>query len=466
MRSARSSLAALLLLALAACADTPTPPPPPEATAAQAAGPQVPSRAEQRPGTWLDLSDAELWRAVQASGGVAAVGLKAPGQKRGVWRGQLLIRRAEWLQARQNLLTRRGITVLAVDELLPIVEVRLADADALAALRRLPFVDYVEPVLAAQAMPTLADVGGCGWGSAWSGDWQYTPQGDVYTEKYTAMGIPAAWGLSSGRGVTVGITDTGISSTQAELTSGFATGESAGRTLRLLRVSSKSSAYDQCGHGTRMSGVLAAPRNGQNVTGVAWGANLVSVRHADGVAAVSSSAAREGVRVAAQNGARVVVMAWESLNWFWQVSDEIEYWYYNGARLFLAAAGTSGCGDLIPDGNVVFPAEMGEVIAVTGFAYPTTSVPCGIHHGPEVDVVAYLDVPTTGRNTGELVGIGGSSNATAVMGGIAALVWSANPSLTRDQVRERLYRAAAGYPTRSSRHGYGLVNAYRAVTGQ
>jgi subtilisin family serine protease len=201
------------------------------------------------------------------------------------------------------------------------------------------------------------------------------------------------------------------------------------------------------------------------VGGIAYRSNLVSVRQASGVAAVSSADAAEGVRVAATNGARVIVMAWESLNWWWQVSDEIEYWHYNRPILFLGAAGTSGCGDGILDSNVVFPADMPEVMAVTGITYPGGGVPCGIHRGKQVEITAYLDVPSTGQYTADVVTMGGSSNATAVMGSVAALVWSRTPTLTRDQVRARIQQSGAYYPTRHSEQGYGLVNALKAVRG-
>jgi serine protease len=159
-------------------------------------------------------------------------------------------------------------------------------------------------------------------------------------------------------------------------------------------------------------------------------------------------------------------MAWQSMNWWWSVSDEIRWWHRNRGVLFFGAAGTSGCGDLIPDSNVIFPAEMGEVVAVTGVSYPDGGIPCGIHHGKQVELTAYLDVPTSGRYTGEVTSIGGSSNATAIVAGIAALAWQANPSLTRDQLRVRLQESAALYPYRSTTMGFGLVDAHEAVTGQ
>lgn len=460
---------AAALVALSACADRasdPLAPAAPSAPAAARGGGPIPTRAEERPGTFVERTDAELWGHISSSGGVAVVGLKAPGAPRGVYQGKVLVDRAQWSNARQAVLAQKGVTVLRVDDLLPTLQVRLADAEALRAVRKLGVVDYVEPVFVENDLHQFAGVGGCDWGSTWTGDRQYTASGDVYSQKFTAMNIPAAWSYSSGAGITIGLLDTGLASTQGQFTSTFASGQSTGRTIRFLHVSgSFSSPYDECGHGTRMAGIIAAPRDGANVGGIAYRANLVSVRQANGVAAVSSSDAKYSVRTAMEAGSQIAVMAWESLNWWWQVSDEIEYWHYSRNVLFFGAAGTSGCGDGILDSNVVFPADMPEVVAVTGVTYPGGGVPCGIHRGSDVELTAYLDVPSTGRYTGDVVGMGGSSNATAVVGSVAALVWSRNPGMHRDQLRARLHQTAQYYPSRHSEQGYGLINAYRAVTG-
>lgn len=460
----RITPAALALAALAACSDG-SPSGPDLDPALASAGEQIPTRQQQRPGTFIEKSDAELWSYVQASEGRVAVGLKVPGSARGVWKGKVLVDRNQKAQGRAAVLAQRGVQLVAADELLPRLEVRLSDQAALAAVRRLPFVDYVEPVMVAQEVSQFAGVGGCGWGSSWTGDRQYTSTGDVYSQKFTGMNIPAAWSYSSGSGIKIGLIDSGISSGQGQFTTTFASGSSTGRTLSLQKISSQPSAYDDCGHGTRMAGIIAAPWDGRNVAGIAYRASLVSVRHASGVAAVNASDAAASVRLANQQGAQVIVMAWESLNWMWQVSDEIEYWHYGRQVLFFGAAGTSGCWDGILDSNVIFPADMPEVVAVTGVTYPGGGVPCGIHHGSDVELTSYLDVPSTGRYTADVVGMGGSSNATAVAGGIAALVWSRNPTMTRDQVRARLQQTAQYYPNRNSKEGYGLMNALKAVRG-
>jgi subtilisin family serine protease len=470
MAAPRSRLTVVLAfgIALSACADrTPTGVAPPEGGAAGAGAgePRIPTRSEERPGTFIDLDDASLWALLEQSGGRAAIGLKAPGAVRGVWQGRVLVDRPQWRRARQAVLAQRGVRLVAADELLPIIDVDLADVDALRAVRRLPAVDYVEPVYVPDDLPDFAGVGGCGWGSTWGSDRLFTASGDLYSQKLTAMGIPAAWSLSSGAGITIGLTDTGLSSGQTQFFGRFTSGDSGGRWMSLHRVSSMPSVYDECGHGTRMAGIIAAPWDGQSVGGIAYRSNLVSVRQANGVASVSSSDARQSVRLAMQNGSQVVVMAWQSLNWWWQVSDEIRWWHNNRQVLFFGAAGTSGCWDGILDSNVVFPADMGEVVAVTGVNYPNGGIPCGVHYGKEVELTAYLEVPTTGQYAADVVGMGGSSNATAVTASVAALVWSRNPWMSRDQLRARLHQTAAYYPNRHSREGFGLIDAQRAVAG-
>jgi subtilisin family serine protease len=61
---------------------------------------------------------------------------------------------------------------------------------------------------------------------------------------------------------------------------------------------------------------------------------------------------------------------------------------------------------------------------------------------------------------------GGTSAATPMVAGIAALVWSQRPELTAPQVKALLFRSARdlGPAGRDNRYGYGVVDAYRAVT--
>jgi len=71
-----------------------------------------------------------------------------------------------------------------------------------------------------------------------------------------------------------------------------------------------------------------------------------------------------------------------------------------------------------------------------------------------------LSLPLSGVNP---TYIGGSSAATSTAAGIAALVWSARPNMTRAQLLTCLTNTAQFYPTRNSSKGYGNLNANAAV---
>ena len=71
-----------------------------------------------------------------------------------------------------------------------------------------------------------------------------------------------------------------------------------------------------------------------------------------------------------------------------------------------------------------------------------------------------LTLPMSGNS---LTSVGGSSAATATMAGIAALIWSTNPSMSRSTVLQKMKSASAFYPGRNSNFGWGTINVYQAV---
>ena len=113
---------------------------------------------------------------------------------------------------------------------------------------------------------------------------------------------------------------------------------------------------------------------------------------------------------------------------------------------------------------------MPNCIAVTGVKEGGAT--CGsCHDGSEVDFTIPMErFSNTDRNTLSLAAsgnspsyVGGSSSATATAAGIAALVWSARPALTRDQVYLSLRNTSQFYPSINSSKGYGNLNAAAAV---
>ena len=192
--------------------------------------------------------------------------------------------------------------------------------------------------------------------------------------------IPQAWSVASGAGITVGVVDTGVFQGQTLLQpAGFNGGASSGRTVVNLGTKEMSSAYDQCGHGTRVAGTIAAPRNfgcpladptsdpttlcklgtGLNIVGAAWNANLVTVRTMDHVVieplTSDETSVQEGIEDAYEHGARIINLSVGFTLPYNAITDEINLHLNN--TLFVAAAGTGVCRNgLAPNAGVVYPA--------------------------------------------------------------------------------------------------------------
>jgi hypothetical protein len=433
--------------------------------------PEIPLRTMAEGGTWATMDDDELWSHLVLSEHLAHLGIKKPGTVRGFYRGRALLSGHEQEAIRRSVASLEGVTLIKIDSILPVLQVRITGTAALKQIRNMPYVDYLEPayLLPDGQGPSLASAPGCSYPN-WTGQASVITPGDLFPLTYSRLQIDNAWRRSRGAGVVIGVTDTGISDSQLDLTINFATSShSVGRWNHHISVEDGRSYNDVCGHGTRVAGSATAPRNGNSTLGVAYQANLVGIHMADGIVDVNGWRAKDAIREAVtfrsdrEARRRIVLMAWRSTD-SGIISDEISRLFFRpeGPPLFIAAAGTSDCNN--PYRGVAFPARHELVMAVTAVNLDG-SLDCKSHRGPEIEVVSYTQNPTLGRLTGDNVRqIEHSSSATAIIGGIAALVWSYYPHWDGEQVRQRL-RASGSAGFRDTHTGWGLVNAHRAVGG-
>jgi hypothetical protein len=442
LRHLNNALLLVLLAASLACGDqitTSAAVPPNSAQNSRGSDPHgaIPLRDDESPASWVRRSTQQLWEHIASTDSVVVVGLKAPGAARGVWRGDVLIGSAQQAEGRAAALAHRDVVLLAAGPTLPILKLKVGSPEALAYLRRLPFVDYMEPATLKLVTNAPFRASGCsasGGGQTWGGgttpaNYEYQGQqyADVLPANYTAMGIVAAWRYSQGVGVTVGSIDTGVDHTQRELNELFSSGAISSRTRvydATYPTTNNPRWTDGCGHGTHQAGVIAAPLNGVNMVGVAWGANLVAIRHdGDTMNTWHVVDTYDAIHRAVDHGARIISMAFGAQNtWSNLIADAIRY---HTARnvLFVGAAGSSpgmaaadGCAN--PYGTI-FPAEMDEVIAATG-VNANGNLVCGVWYGPKVDIAAVVEQVATGApriGDGDLAGSGLSSNATAIVAG-------------------------------------------------
>lgn len=431
---------------------------------------QVPPRPSG-PRELASFSDAELWDRVSASDRLAIVGMRRVGVGRGVWQATRLIGSNEVAQRTQELVRASGVeAVVYRDGLLPFVVIRLRDVQSLATIRRLAFVDYVEPGRFGFE-PLLI---GCGTSRpTWLA--QRNSAGDVIPRDFAANGIDAyTWRRGpNGRGIKIGIIDTGLYKTQQQFwPNRFAAGAHPGRSIRYNNCrdqvcwnSLPAEAFDTCNHGTRIAGIIAAPLDGRSVVGAAHAADLHAIRVHDGVWTELPTLTNHlmGLRRVRHTGSRVIEMAFGGTTSSAAFSDELEFQYHRRdlpEAIFVGAAGTLVCPFWDP---VAFPARHPRVVAVTGVT-ADGRVRNDSCNGPEVDFVTELnDSETTGEQEWDNLSLGGSSGASAIATGIIALVWSAEPQLSRADLLQRLRQTASGVSGPSPL--LLKLNAYAALGG-
>jgi serine protease len=370
------------------------------------------------------------------------------------------------------------------EDVLPVVDVEIDSYDTLMALRRHPNVRYVEPlgyVTEAERQKSDAGCSNDAEPSIPAEDFGTVSPDAKVPWNFFEMNIPDAWSMSTGRGITVALIDSGVSAGQARLGSEFASGDSTGRFIEkagTFRPDSDGPADgpdDDCGHGTLMAGTIAAPRStGGAIAGVAHGANLLAIRATDDVV-LNSANEKKGVAdalvlAADRADVKVISMSLGHIFSSSRIADAVRYAHARGKLMFVAAGTSTTFTNWV---GVTFPASMDEVVAVTGIETGDELVRCDVcHSGSAVDFVVVMQRAEDSSRTslslamsGNTPGyVGGSSTATATMAGVAALVWARNPSLSRDQVLQILRESSSLYPGRDRSLGFGTVDAALAVS--
>ena len=389
---------------------------------------------------------------------------------------------------RDVAITEKEILPFGKDSDIPNVTIQVTNPEVISWLKSRSDIRYVEPSgYYLQTQISTRSSSGC------DDDPDYNIHPDDYDDitpgckepwNFDNHGISSAWSCSQGDNIGICIVDTGASDDQDNLGSQFTSGFSGGRYINKQSTlysgwwwwQSLDSPHDQCGHGTSMAGLAAAPRgNDGNATGVAYKSNLLSIRAVEDVI-INTSNEKNGVKNALitagnRSDMHVISMSIGSVFSIGKVKDGVKY-AYNKGKLLMAAAGTST--SFTNWYGVIFPATMNETTAITGVKDQASLEKCNTcHSGSKVDFVITMQRAfDSSRNSLSLAGysnqpkyISGSSCATATAAGIAALVWANNPNQSRASVLNTLTVTSQLYPGQSSNYGYGNIDAAAAVCG-
>ncbi len=303
-------------------------------------------------------------------------------------------------------------------------------------LQASPIVEYAEPVRPVRALFTPND-------PYWDYQWNMR-----------LIKVHQAWDITTGTSsVTVAIIDTGVDLDHPEFSGRIVQGWDF--------VNNDPYPDDDHWHGTHVAGIAAAQgNNSQGVAGVAWNVKIMPLKVLDSSGNGTDADVAAAIVWAADRGVKVLNMSLGGDVSSSVLADAVDYAYRKGC-LMVAAAGNEGTN------RVLYPAAYTQVIAVSAVNY-YSGIAWYSNYGPEIEVAAPGgdgSYPISSTVPGRYGSAAGTSMATPHVAGLAALLWSANPSLTAAQVRYCITSTAVdlGSPGRDWYYGYGVIDAAEAL---
>lgn len=294
------------------------------------------------------------------------------------------------------------------------------------------------------------------WSLVFAGVAQPAAAADVQSKQWylSAMQAEEMWKISTGKGIKVAVIDTGVNpntpSLKGQVLKGFDATGAAG---------DENDDYD--GHGTNMAELIAGTGAGGGLKGLAPGAKIIPMRVTDTEFqkkhSVNARDFEDAIRAAADSEAKIISMSFGSLYSTRGEREAVKYAESKG-KLFFAAVGNDGAGR----NEEEYPAAYPQVVGVAS-ADRNGKVAEYSQNGNTVDIAAPgQEIPQWCDNSFQRYCDGGSgtSSATAIASASAALVWSANPDWTANQVLNVLFDTAGRdweKGTLSKYLGHGLI---------
>src|SRR6478609_7081507 len=308
-------------------------------------------------------------------------------------------------------------------------------------------------------------------------------------------GITKAWEVSKGAGVKVAVIDSGVDGRHPDLAGVLAGGAD---------ISGAGSANGQQGigakpeHGTLVATMLAgrghqppkatakpgakatakpsasatpsaapgAAVGPDGIVGVAPEAELLSVSTWLGSANPGGKSDQdqipEAVRWAVDNGARVINISLGSTSPEWPQSWDAAFLYAEQKDVVIVAAAGNRVGGNVQVGA---PATIPGVLTVAGLDRKGVASIDSSSQGISIGVAAPAENLVGGMPGGGYAEWAGTSGATPIVAGVAALIRSKWPEMSAEQVINRIVSTAKdeGAPGKDPLYGFGVLNAEAAL---
>lgn len=279
-----------------------------------------------------------------------------------------------------------------------------------------------------------------------------------------AVGMEYAWqnGLT-GEGVRVGVIDSGLNIAHQDLEGVRIIGGKNYCSLSAITAD----VTDDLGHGTFVSGIIAAAaNNGLDMTGMAPGVELVTLKSFSSKNGTISSAVAAIYAAVDEYGCDVLNLSFGSqdLSALNALKEAIDHAEEQGVIVVAAAGNLSGNAVSTGNDTMFYPASWDTVIgvgatasdgSVASFSRQNTGV---FLTAPGASVVSLKSTANTGCRTDS-----GTSYAAPVVTAAVALALSADPELTRQEIMDLLAGTAwdLSDPGWDAAYGYGLLDLGR-----
>lgn len=273
-----------------------------------------------------------------------------------------------------------------------------------------------------------------------------------------------AWTVTRGNGIRVAIIDSGVANDHEDISQKVV--DRANYSDTVIRPDHPED-YDGYGHGTHVAGIVAAAHNTVGVAGVCPECTILDAKVLNSAGSGSTSRIANGIDWAVTKDAKVINMSLGQRVSSRTLEAAVNNAWNRGV-VIVAAAGNAGTQAKI------YPGAYPNVIAVA--ATDNNDVKASFStYGKWVDVAApgvnvYSTFPidpfTLGTQNGRALRYdiaSGTSMASPIVAGVAALVWSTAAGTANTSVRAKVESTAEPIFGNGTYWKYGRVNACDAV---
>lgn len=280
------------------------------------------------------------------------------------------------------------------------------------------------------------------------------PNDTYYTEyqwNLPLIGMEQSWDVSEGSSdVIVAVVDTGVDMEHPEFKGKLVEGYNV--------LEDNNSPQDDNGHGTHVSGVIAARTNNDDgIAGITWKSKLMPIKAIGADGSGSAVDIAQGIYWATDHGADVINLSVGNYTSSAALKEACQYAYNNNVVL-VAASGNDATD------QPSYPAAYDEVLSVAAVDHRKERADFS-NFGEYVDVAAPgVDIPSTYIYS-DYASLSGTSMACPHVAALASLVRSVHHDMKNSDVMELIRQSAVdlGPPGHDQLYGYGMINVNQTL---